>query len=251
MKLSVLTREINTSTSLSVIKAAAKITAEHGSKILILPGYHACQNPDYLYLDKIKTFSIEFNIKILIEAVKKSRRSTFLVVPTDSEIIEFSQHVIRGNDPKNKYKNLSDEIESNKRDFQIGKINFRVLLCGENNYFKNERKNTEINKAVIRYKDISWNYKYDVLLNPAHTTMGQWNLLNKRFEKLSENNKTVIFTTNKGKNNCKGNIEEIKSWSTALRVYKDGKLYIDGELKDVNLLSHIEEKWRLVTFNVG
>ena len=253
MKISVFTRELKVSKSISEIKKAAEIASNEKADLLILPGYYACDHPSSSFLQKIKEISSKNNLSILGEAINKKRRSTFLIKPNIDSDIEFTQHFARGNDNKEKYKELSDSLLKNERDFTIKKKRIRLLLCGENNYFKNERYNEkEVNKVRIRYDDFFWDNNYDILINSAHTTMGQWNLLNKRFSKLSNQNKIVIYTTNKGRINCEDSEElvSVNSWSTALRVYKNKDLLIDGEFKEEFGKTHIDDSWRMITLGV-
>lgn len=252
MKISVFTRKLQVSKSISEIEEAAKIASNEKADLLILPGYYACNHPSSSFLQKIKEISSENNLNILSEAINR-KRSTFLIKPNSDSNIEFTQYFARGNDNKEQYKELSDSLSRNKRNFIIKKRRIRLLLCGENNYFTNERYNAkEVNKVCIRYNDLFWDNSYDILINSAHTTMGQWNLLNKRFSKLSDQNKIVIYTTNKGKINCEANKElvPVNSWSTALRVYKNKDLLIDGKFQQEFGKTHIDDSWRMITLEV-
>ena len=246
MKISILTREIKESKTISNVKKASEIASSEKSDLLILPGYYPFADPPTSTLQEIKKLSIQNNINILAEALDKRERSTFLFEQNTGSSIKFFQYFARGNDKKEKYKELNKAILNKERDFTIKNKTIRVLLCGENNYFKNERHNiSEVNKVNIRYDDLLWDDNYDILINPAHSTMGQWNLLNKRFSKLSEQNKIVIYTTNKGRENS-----PVNSWGTALRVYKNKELLIDGELRQKIGTIHIDKHWRMTTINI-
>jgi hypothetical protein len=254
MKISVFTRELQASKSTSEIKKAAEIASNEKADLLILPGYYPCNSPSSSFLQKIKEISSQNNLNILSEvAINKKGRSTFLIKPNSDSDIEFTQYFARGNDNKEKYKKLSDSLSRNERDFTIEERRVRLLLCGENNYFKNERYNAEEDNQVhIRYGDLFWDSNYDILINSAHTTMGQWNLLNQRFSKLSDQNKIVVYTTNKGRINCEDNKElvPVNSWSTALRVYKNKDLFIDGKFQQEFGKIHIGGSWRMITLEV-
>jgi len=117
---------------------------------------------------------------------------------------------------------------------------FRILLCGENNYLRNIRK--EANKVADRYKTAPWDLGYDIAINPAHTSMRRWPELKKRFEYLSSNGKALVFTTNN---------KNIK-WGSALRIYQNGNLLIDGgfEKAPSDAAIHIEKTWRLITLSL-
>jgi len=61
-----------------------------------------------------------------------------------------------------------------------------------------------------------------VIFNGAHTLMGHWNLLGKRFECLSKNKRFLIYATNNFKD--KKVKKEEKNWcETALVIYFNGK----------------------------
>ena len=115
----------------------------------------------------------------------------------------------------------------------------RVLLCGENNILRNAKAKGYA--AEPRHPDLGWDLKYDVLVNPAHTSMGQWNLLHRRFAYLSQGGRTALYCTNNTR----------QGWRTALCVYRDGKLVVMGDLKGAaGLPHHVDDAWRLVTIDI-
>jgi hypothetical protein len=137
-------------------------------------------------------------------------------------------------------KRLIDFFSNGERIFKLGGKRIAVLLCGENNILCNVRG--EKNAAHPRY-GIPWPLdKYDVLVNPTHTSMGHWNLLHRRFAYFSQKNRTVIYSANNTRS---------KSWKTSLCIYNNGKQRLMGDLENYSKeCTHIEDKWRIVTTEV-
>ncbi len=232
MKVSVMTRYCDVSTDEKLCEDAAGCASEHGSNLLVLPGYAP------LLLEQYEELSKKYNLCVLAEA---GRIRTYLITPEGSNK-SFKQLFEKSSEKgiTGKVHSLYAEIEKGDRNFGVKGKECRVLLCGENNYLRNIRK--EANKVACRYKTTPWDWGYDILINPAHTSMRRWPELKKRFEYLSMNNKTVLYTTN-NKN---------LSWGTALRVYQNGSLLVDGSFEQVpsNVAIHKEKTWRLITLSL-
>jgi hypothetical protein len=98
------------------------------------------------------------------------------------------------------------------------------------------------NEPQPRHPDIAWPFVYDVLVNPAHTNMGQWNLHHKRFAYFSRDGRTFLYCTN----------NTHRSWRTALCVYQDGKKVLMGdELAETGGMQIDGSKgWRLITIEI-
>ena len=130
-------------------------------------------------------------------------------------------------------------LESDQRTVVIEGKRINVLLCGENNILRNVRELG--NAPQPRHDGIGWAFSYDVLVNPAHSSMGQWNLLHERFAYFSQGGRTAIHCTN----------NTHAAWGTAMCVYQDGRKLAMGDLKVGNELPHrMEPNWRLVTISI-
>jgi len=121
------------------------------------------------------------------------------------------------NNPKNiLYKSLINEIDQGKRSITVDNIIFGIIICGENNILKNIQSTNNIVKWR-HHSPKNWNA--NVILNPSHTTMGNWNKLNNRFKYLSKKYGYSIYLTNSSKKHF---------GVTSLRIYKNGKEIING-----------------------
>ena len=94
----------------------------------------------------------------------------------------------------------------------IGGIAIGLLICGENNILANKQK--EENRAYVRHFPAANLFQgVRVLFNGAHTSMGEWGKIERRFEFLSSEKRWLLYATNNKK----------KNWgSSAVRVYYDG-----------------------------
>ncbi len=102
-------------------------------------------------------------------------------------------------------------MESGQRSVIHQGVEFGILICGENNVLVNEQKKAN----TVRWrcgKPKGW--KPNVVLNPAHSTMGNWGKLKNRFEKLSLFYGYVIYLTN---STC------ANFGRSSLKIYKGGK----------------------------
>ena len=93
-----------------------------------------------------------------------------------------------------------------------------LLCCGENNVLKcAQARGNEV--SVRHHPKASIFDHVPVVFNGAHSNMGNWNKLKKRFEYLSRDRRLAIFLTNNSRS----------SWRASARVYFDGGLLADGE----------------------
>jgi hypothetical protein len=141
-----------------------------------------------------------------------------------------------------------EEGEEGERRFVLGGVRVGVLLCGENNILTNPNRGP----AAQRYPDMGWPWSYDVLLNPSHTRMGNWNLLGPRFEYFSQGGRTAIYCTNNGNDaHWPG-----KAWTSALSIYQDGRRIASGEgalsghEAEVQMDVAPSGEWRMLTVDV-
>ncbi len=90
----------------------------------------------------------------------------------------------------------------NKRKFNINKLSFLVIQCGEMNILKNiqsEENRVEFRLAedkILNERFLKILMETDVFLNPIHSPMGNQGKIQKRREFLSQNEKYYFSTSN-------------------------------------------------------
>jgi len=233
MRISLFTRRLDDARKTSQLKQAARVAAEHGAGMLVLPGWSLGQGRASGRV--LQTLASRTGLAILAEVTH-----TYCFVPGGRAIGPFVQRFAQGAEAtRQAVAQLTEGYLKGERAIQLEHTCIRVLLCGENNVLRNTRAKGYA--AGPRYPDLGWDLKYDVLVNPAHTTMGQWNLLHRRFAYLSQGGRTALYCTNNAH----------QGWRTALCVYRDGKLVVMGDLKGAaDLPHHVEDAWRLVTIDI-
>jgi hypothetical protein len=216
------------------VEAATAVAAEHGAAMLVLPGYSLGREKANGCV--LQQFADKTGVSILAETTH-----TFWFRPNQGPVGPFVQRFRRSKDAtKAKVQEVAQGLVTGKRIIRVGRVSISVLLCGENNVLRNIQKKD--NEPQPRHPDVGWPLGYDVLVNPAHTSMGQWNKLHKRFAYFSQSGRVLLYCTN---NTCSS------SWKTSLCVYRDGKKVVMGDLKgDGSLLKHEGKVWRLVTIEI-
>ena len=123
----------------------------------------------------------------------------------------------------NRDKKLIDQLlaecgPGGQRTTRLAGQDIGLLVCGENNVLVN--KQSEGNKCggIRHYPGRKLLEHVDLILNGAHTIMGNWGKLNERFTWLSSDGRTVAYTTNNDK----------KAWGSAIRIFHDGQRIADG-----------------------
>lgn len=234
MRISPFTGRMDDAQRVMSVQVAGETAEGHGASLLVLPGRsHKCANPSASNLQKIAN---EAGVSIIAEAT-----DTFRFRPREELLGPFTQRFIAGNKAThNQVEQVTRGVAEGQRIVEIEQKSVAVLLCGENNILRNVRERN--NEPQPRYPDLGWPLNYDVLANPTHSSMGQWNLLHKRFSFFSQSGRTALFCTN----------NKHSSWRTSLCVYHDGKLVVMGDLDGADELPayRIEDAWRLVTIKV-
>lgn len=229
----------------AIIEAARKASGD-GSSLLILPGWSILEiNSKLEELDEI---SKKYKIRILGEVAKTKRKEKvafFLFRPDKNPLGPYIQIFSTSNeadDSVNLIKILLSNLRTGNRCFTINNKKFCLLICGENNVIKNIQ--ADHNRPKVRH-NFSFPQNYDIIINPSHTTMGNWGKLHQRFSFLSGGNKYLIYTTN--------NTVSI-SWKTAICIYFNGKHILSGEKKlekSIDANYEINNNWRMVTFGLS
>jgi hypothetical protein len=132
---------------------------------------------------------------------------------------------------------FQEALDTGNRSFKFGGLDILVMLCGEQNILEVPNTFQPMFPDTFR-----WLWDYNLLVNPTHDSMGQWNRVAPRLQLLSRDNRVVIHTAN--------NLRK-SSWGTAIRVYRNGELLLDGNFDNRDDLDkQIEDHWRLVTIEV-
>ena len=219
----------------AAVEAAVATAAEHRANMLVLPAYAlGSHEVDDTVLQR---GAKETAMSILAEVGD----NTFLYRPDRPRTCLLSQQFCTAADATHdKVRAVADAIREGSRTIEVGDKRVAVLLCGENNSLRNVRN--ERNTPIGRFSDIPWPLEcYDVLVNPAHTSMGHWNLLHLRFAYFSQAGRVAVY--------CANNTHE--RWKSSLCVYRNGVKVLTGDLDEVIECPHrIEKDWRLVTLDV-
>ena len=204
------------------IAQAAKLAAEHGSSLLILPG-------NSLGINGISHFNI-FELKRRFQAISTENHlsiiceidHTYLFYPqTTSMPLKFIQKFAVSEDEKDKYVLFANEWNNGDRFGDVSGKTVGLMLCGENNYVTN--KQSDGNRALFRYPDLGWSDDYDILVNPAHTLMGNWGKHHKRFAYLSQEGRTVVHVA--------GDDAVHHPAKSSLCIYQDGRCILQGDFR--------------------
>lgn len=251
MRISLFTRRRGDARKSAQLGDAAAVAAEHGAAMVVLPGWSMGQSagkgkgatrrrtaravPRSASARFLQQLADENGLSILAEA-----RDTWCFVPEDEPIGPFVQRFATSAEAtRGVVAELTQGYLDGRRSIHLEHTCVRVLLCGENNILRNVKAKGYA--AEPRYPDPGWDLKYDVLVNPAHTSMGQWNLLHRRFAYLSQGGRTALY--------CANNAHA--SWRSALCVYRDGRLVTMGDLAGAaDLPHHTADAWRLVTADI-
>lgn len=240
MKVSLFTGRYEDPQRKSHVREASEVAAEHGAKVLVLPGYSLGPGRDEPAA--IQQFADAAGVSILAEAHNTSQaQDTYCFRPNQGPLGPFIQCFHQGaNATRDAVRQVTEEFGKRKRLFEVeGKI-IGVLLCGENNILRNAKRYGY--KPQPRHQNIEWPLAYDILVNPAHTSMGEWHLLHKRFAYFSQGGRTFMYCTNNTRS----------SWRTGLCVYQDGKKLVMGDdlTETRRLPTHVADDWRLVTIEL-
>ncbi|MBI3942470.1 MAG: hypothetical protein HY326_05605 [Chloroflexi bacterium] len=233
MKISMFTGIADDPERLKVVNDAVTIAAEHLTDMIVLPGYsfgRGCPPPSSIP----QQLADNSGISILAEL-----DHTYYFRPNEPRVGPLVQRFVSSKDvTRSEVQQVVSEFNQGKRVVEIKGKRIGILLCGENNILRNIRK--EDYRAGPRYPDIGWPFEYDILVNPSHTSMGEWHLLHKRFAYFSRS-RVFLFCTN----------NTHKTWKTSLCIYRDGEELLMGDFeKNDKFLKHIEENWRLITIEL-
>lgn len=93
-----------------------------------------------------------------------------------------------------------------------------ILVCGENNVLRNRQSGG--NAVSVRHHAGAELFEHaHIVCNGAHTVMGNWGKLERRFEYLSRRGRCALYATN-----C-----DARSWRRACRAYVNRQRVATGE----------------------
>lgn len=248
----------NTDKSLQQIDFATQLAKQHGSNLLITPGWSlGC----VFYFDrgkrkatsaivydnqskltaksKLQDISNEHNIAIIAEVV-----DTYLFQPAQPISRSFMQRFADNGDDLEEYGEFAKEWNSGQRYAIVHGKTIGLMLCGENNYIYNQQ--SDGNRPSLRYPELGWRDDYDILINPTHQRMGNWGKLHQRFAWLSQNKRTVVHTANDTTN---GGVPT----KSTICVYHNGQRVVMGDFKDYPKdlwFVNKRDGWAIVTVDV-
>lgn len=244
MKISIISFKKNEERGLFLNEAAMFAANHHQSNLLVLPGYIPGTREGKKEI--IQKIVDEAKISILAElaGMPKKGNNTYYFSPSADPEGPFIQQFKSGKTSNKKLvEKILDEFEQTRVVEANGK-NIAVLLCGENNILQNSQRTNTGPKP--RGTDKSWPFSaYDILVNPSHTIMGQWNLLHERFSYFSGGQKTLLYCTN---NTNKS------EWKSSLCIYQDSLPVIMGDMKLLadfaTVQTKVDNNWRMITIDI-
>jgi hypothetical protein len=210
---------------------AIEAIAEHPCRIVLLPGYSLNNNSDTEdKLHVLTNLAAKYGIHLLAEV---STGAYFHFLPSGNVgNSSFTQLFWNSSNATITHvEKLCRMFETKERIVEITGVRLGILLCGENNVLTNTQ--SRMNEAKLRHPSLAWPFGYDVLVNPSHTSMGNWGKLHKRFSYFSSGNRVLVYCTNNTRR---------YSWKSALSVYIDGQKIMDGETA-----SQSTRLWRVAT----
>jgi len=249
MRISIFSGRVDDPQRRHSIQEATRTARAHGADLLLLPG-----NPQGAGLKQafLQNLANDNGLAVFGEVGspdtgsrgttgkrlgKRSKSFTFL--PKRRPLGPFVQQFRSSRDASRAaVSDVVGEFADGQRVFELGGTRIGVLLCGENNILRRDQP---------RYPAVGEPSGYDILLNPAHTSMGRWYVLHERFARLSRGDRWVIHCAN----------NKHKSWGTSLCVRHNGQIVVMGDF-DIHenvpgavVDGHVHEAgfWRVVTID--
>lgn len=227
MIVGVVTRRVEAALDVSLLRHAARHAARIEAGLLVTPGAH----PDgrSMSTSSVQEICDEARLPILAQCGKH----TYLFRPDHRATESFLQRFETSKAKADDVKELHKDIVAERRTVEVAGKKFRILLCGESEYFK-----TRVKKGMtveLRYQKLAWTWNYDAVLNPAHKTVSKRRpLFDPKLEHMSRDGRTVIHTSN--------NVHKT-TWANSLTVYTDGQCILRGD-------GAVSDTWRLYTVAV-
>ena len=224
-----------------LLESAIATVAGRGASHVVFPGWtlayssaDAAQHEAPADITFLAGLSKAHGISLVVELAVLQRRkaSEFKPPPDGLGIIAIEKGTVlpwrgrqclatAGSRPE-AHDQLAEEVFSGKRALTLDGVRFLVLVCGENNLLRNvqaDRNRVELRRSTKP----EWNLDalramdHDVVINPAHTEMGNQGKLHRRWEWLS-------VPTNSGCRYCLHTTNVIgRSPGRALYAFRNGR----------------------------
>ena|GEM_PF-3532307 len=247
MKISIISFKKNEERVLFLNETAIFAANHHQSNLLVLPGYIPGTREGKKEI--IQKIVDETKISILAElsGTPKKESNTYYFSPAANPEGPFIQQFESSKTANKKLVELVEKLLDEFEQTRVVETNSKkigILLCGENNILQNSHKTNTGPKP--RGTDKSWPFSaYDILVNPSHTIMGQWNLLHERFSYFSKGQKTLLYCTNNTNKSA---------WKSSLCTYQNSLLVVMGDMKlpaDFSIVQRkVENNWRMITIDI-
>ncbi len=199
-----------------------------GQRLLLLPGAQAPWPGDQAAVMRV---AAEFDAGALFETASGVWVASTSTGPILSTAIRqtFGTSAEANADPGLVDALLAACAPGGERTVPLVGIGVGLLACGENNVLRNAQ--ADGNRVSVRHHPgASLLMHVPVVFNGAHTNMGNWGKLNRRFQFLSKRARLCLYATNNG--------ADVASWRSSLGAWYDGKKVADGEgVLRSNLLS--------------
>jgi hypothetical protein len=202
--------------------AFAAARGDHeGPLLVLLPGVgeHWSRGTD-----RIITAAKKHRVHVVFQAFSSDKRCCTYTFSPDGDLNEWVDGQLFGSsadvnrDTRRIDQLLAECGPGGQRTARLVGLDIGLLVCGENNVLVNEQANKNRCAGIRHYPGRGLLEHVDLILNGAHSIMGNWGKLNERFTWLSSGGRTVVYTTNNDK----------KAWGSAIRVFHDGQRIADG-----------------------
>jgi hypothetical protein len=206
-----------------------------GPKLLLLAGsLHSWPTS----VNEIRRIARAAHVPILFECEIQGR-AAYMAVPAKGRQLPLKiyQLFIDSNQANREPGRVEELIgqckKDGKRTIHISGITLGLLVCGENNVLANKQGDTsQVNRAYVRGHDGSNLFRHlRLIFNGAHTKMGEFGKLKRRFEFLSSGRRWALYATN----NKRANSEKEQEWGVStLQAYYNGSRIATSEGPDPN-----------------
>ncbi len=202
-----------------------------GTRVALLPGRLGLPkrraSPDPSWDQEVANILLKHDVNALFETRNGLYRGVEMGVGdlglAISQSIQFSKEAT----PEIVQALLNRCEQNGERSISLAGLSIGLLICGENNILSNEQANE--NKVSIRHGLAKQLFGHvQIVFNGAHTVMGNWGKLERRFEFLSGRSRIALYATNNTKS----------SWGSSVRIYQGGKKIADGNRSD-SLRTHL------------
>lgn len=223
-----------------------------GPKLLLMAGYLGFWPAS---VDDVVLVAQDAHVPILFETKQRSPKAAYMaVLPNGQRLpLKIYQKFATSKDA-NRQPELVRELvkqcgKNGERTIHICGITLGLLICGENNVLSNEQSNrSEPNRPYVRFH-AGLNLFGDLRLvfNGAHTKMGNWGKLERRFEFLSSGERWALYATN----------NSTEDWgASTLRAYYNGFRIATSEGPEPNcevpasILTSKNDRCRILTLDI-